>query len=101
MPEAQRLLIDAARRRGQVAFVGEGENLSIHVSNDMLRKGLTLHGIWHWNLADAPRILSVIRKTRELIDKLITHRFPMSQVQKAWELQVTKQCGKVLLEPWK
>jgi L-iditol 2-dehydrogenase len=96
---AQRLLIDATRRRGQVAFIGEAGELSIHVSNDMIRKGLTLHGSWHWNLTDAPRLMQVIRASRDRIDRLITHRFPMSQVRDAWELQKTGNCGKVLLYP--
>lgn len=99
-PAAQRLLIDAVRRRGQVAFVGEGAELSLHVSNDLLRKGLALHGSWHWNLADAPRLWQVARASGPLLDRLITHRFPMSQVQQAWELQLTGNCGKVLLDPW-
>jgi len=97
---ARRLLIDAARRRGQVALVGEGGDFTVHGSNDMIRKGLTLHGSWHFNLADAPRLMQVIRASGGLIDKLITHTFPMSKVQEAWELQMTGNCGKVLLGPW-
>jgi hypothetical protein len=31
---------------------------------------------------------------------LITHRFPMSRVREAWELQLTGECGKVVLHPW-
>jgi L-iditol 2-dehydrogenase len=96
---AQRLLIEAARRRGEVAFVGEGGELSLHVSNDMLRKGLTLHGSWHFNLADAPRLMQVIRATRAQIDRLVTHTFPLDRVQDAFELQLTGECGKVLLMP--
>lgn len=98
--QAQRLLIDAARRRGQVAFVGEGGALEIQISQDMIRKGLTLHGSWHWNLADAPRMIHLIRQTRSQLDKLITHSFPLSQVQDAFDLQLTGNCGKVLLKPW-
>ena len=100
-PEAQRLCIDAARRRGQVSFVGEGGELKIEVSRDTIRKGLTLHGVWHWDLCDAPRMWQVIRGSRELLDVQITHTFPMSRVAEAWELQLTGECGKVLLEPWK
>lgn len=100
-PEARRLLIDAARRRGQVAFVGEGGDLTLDVSRDLLRKGLTLHGSWHYNLADTPAIMKVIRAVPGQIDRLITHRFPMSRVQEAWELQITGACGKVLLDPWR
>src|SRR6266542_2842684 len=40
---AQRLCVDATRRRGQVAFVGEcGEDLTLRASPDLIRKGLTL-----------------------------------------------------------
>ena len=40
----QRLCIDATRRKGQVAFIGEcSDDLAIKVSPDMIRKGLTHH----------------------------------------------------------
>ena len=100
VPSAQRLQIDAARRKGQVSFVGEGGDLGIKVSQDMIRKGLTLRGAWHWDLADAPRLMQVIRECGDALDRDITHTFPMSRVQEAFELQLTGQCGKVLLHPW-
>jgi L-iditol 2-dehydrogenase len=96
---AQRLLIDATRRRGEIAFVGEGGDLTVHVSRDLLRKGLTLHGQWHWNLRDASRLMEVIRRAGARLDTLITHRFALDRVQEAWELQLTGACGKVLLLP--
>jgi L-iditol 2-dehydrogenase len=100
VPAAQRLLIQAVRRRGQIAFVGEGGDLTLHVSNDMLRKGLTLHGQWHYNLADTPAIFDVIRRSTALLDKLVTHTFPMERVADAFALQLVGQCGKILLKPW-
>lgn len=99
-PEAQRFMINAVRRRGRVAFVAEAGEFTVHVSNDLLRKGLEVHGIWHWNLADTPRMMQTIRAMGHLLDKMITHRFPLSQVQDAWDLQLTGNCGKVLLYPW-
>lgn len=94
---AQRLLIDGTRRKGQVTFVGEANDLTLHISNDLIRKGLTLRGQWHYNLGDTPRLMQVIRQSRELLDAFITHTFPMSQTQAAFELQLTGECGKVLL----
>ena len=96
---AQRLLIDATRRRGQVAFVGEGGALELRVSQDMIRKGLTLRGSWHWNMRDAPRIMQTIRAAGPKIDKLITHAFALRDVAEEWELQLSGNCGKVLLRP--
>lgn len=99
-PAGQRLLIDALRRKGRMAFVGEAGDLTLQISNDMIRKGITLHGQWHFNLADAPRLFQVIRGNGSKIEKLITHRFPMEQVQDAFDLQLTGNCGKVLLYPY-
>jgi L-iditol 2-dehydrogenase len=98
---AQLLLIESVRRRGEVAFIGEGGNLTLHVSNHLLRKGLTLHGAWHWNRRDAARLWQIIKEQGAAIDQLITHRFALSQVRDAWELQLTGNCGKILLYPWK
>jgi len=97
---AQRLLIDATRRRGRIAFVGEAGDLTLHVSSDLIRKGLTLYGQWHYSRADWPRMLQVISRSTELLDKMITHELPMSRVKDAFELQTTGECGKVLLRPW-
>jgi L-iditol 2-dehydrogenase len=99
--QAQRLLIDAARRRGQVAFVGEAGDLTLGVSHDLIRKGLTLHGVWHWNLTDAPRMMQMIAACGGLLDRQITHTFPLERVADAWELQLTGECGKVILHPWR
>lgn len=100
VPAAQRLLIDSVRRRGSVAFVGEGGTLGIEVSADMIRKGISLHGSWHYNVADYPRVLQVVRSCGEQLTRMITHAFPLSRVADAWELQLTGECGKVVLHPW-
>lgn len=98
--QAHRLMVDAVRRKGQATFVGEGGEFPLAASRDMIRKGLILRGNWHYNLGDYPRLMKVIQESADQLDKFITHTFPMSQVQKAWELQMTSNCGKVVLDPW-
>ena len=100
VPAAQRLLIDAARRRGQVAFVGEGGEVPVGASRDMIRKGLVLRGNWHYRLSDAPRIMRIIAESGPQLDRLITHTFPLDRVRDAWELQLTGNSGKVVLHPF-
>jgi L-iditol 2-dehydrogenase len=98
---AHRLCIDATRRRGQVAFVGEcGEDTPLRVSPDLIRKGLTLVGSWHYNLGSMRGIWQVVQANRGALDRLISHSFPMSRVQEAFELQTTGACAKVVLDPW-
>jgi L-iditol 2-dehydrogenase len=96
-PGTQLLAMEATRRKGQVAFVGWGGDVPV---NTLLSKGLTLHGAWHYNLADAGGLMQVIRRNGDQLDRLITHTFPLHRIQDAWELQLTGQCGKVVLHPW-
>ncbi|HOQ28271.1 MAG TPA: zinc-binding dehydrogenase [Armatimonadota bacterium] len=98
---AHRLCIDATRRRGQVAFVGECmDETPVRVSPDLIRKGLTLHGVWHYNLSRLPALFQMIRRSPDALDLLISHRFPIDRVEEAWRLQATGECAKVLLKPW-
>lgn len=97
---AQRFCIDATRRRGQVTFVGEcSDELPIRVSPDLIRKGLTVRGSWHYNLSLYPKIMQVIQES-PVIDKLISHVLTLSEVQQAFELSASHQCAKIILQPW-
>lgn len=96
----ERLCIDAVRRRGRVAFVGENaKELPITVSRDMIRKGLRLSGTWLYNMRDYEGIMRVIAES-PLIDKLISHVMPMSRIQEAFGLLAAGEAAKIVLHPW-
>src|SRR5262245_19307341 len=98
--QAERLCVDATRRKGKIAFVGECyDDLRLRISPDMIRKGLTLLGAWHYNLIDYPRIVQVIQES-PLIDQLISHVLPMSAIQAAFELSASHETAKIILRPW-
>ena len=98
--EAQRLCIDATRRKGKVAFVGEcSDPLSLEASRDLIRKGLRLSGSWHYNLSLFPSVMAVIQNS-PLIDLLISHVIPMSRAQEAFEISASHECAKIILKPW-
>ena len=98
--DAQHLLVDVVRRNGKIAFIGESTEFSFLVSDDLIRKGLTLYGIWHYNYQGITSLFDIVRNNAKKINKLITHYFPIDQVKEAWEFQLTKKCGKVILQPW-
>jgi threonine dehydrogenase-like Zn-dependent dehydrogenase len=99
-PDAERLCLDATRSLGHVTFVGEnGGTIPISPSRDFIRKGLHLHGSWHWGLHDFAAMMSMIRRS-PLVDRLITHVLPMSRAQEAFELCAAHQTGKAILRPW-
>ncbi|MFL5804545.1 MAG: zinc-binding dehydrogenase [Roseiflexaceae bacterium] len=97
---AERMCVDATRRKGKIAFVGECyDDLKLRISPDMLRKGLTLIGSWHYNLNDYPKIVQVIQES-PLIDQLVSHIIPMSEIQAAFELSASHETAKIILHPW-
>ena len=97
---SERLFIDATRRRGRVAFVGEcRDELTLRVSPDLIRKGLTVVGSWLYNMGDYTKVMKVIRES-PLIDLLISHKLPMSQIQTGFGLLAQGEAAKIVVDPW-
>ena len=99
--QAHRLCIDATRRRGTIAFVGQsGRNDTVlHVSPDLIGKGLKLAGAWHYNLNQFPGLMKVIEGS-PLLDLLISNIYPMSEIQQAFETSTSHESSKIVLKPW-
>tara|TARA_B100000029_G_scaffold151839_1_gene146916 strand:- start:3640 stop:4659 length:1020 start_codon:yes stop_codon:yes gene_type:complete len=96
---AQRLCLRSTRRKGIIAFVGESGKLDINISNDLIRNGHTFLGIWHYNFEDIPKLFKIAESQKNNLNKLITHRFSFDKVADAFELQISRQCGKIILKP--
>ena len=98
-PDSVKFSVEAVRRKGQIAFVSWAGEVPV---NRIVGKGLTVHGAWHWNhLTHGREMIGVIRANAAKLDKLITHRFGLSQIAEAFACQQTAQCGKVVMDPWK
>lgn len=95
---APAFLVEATKRKGHVASVGWGGPVNAWA---IVGRGITFHGAWHWNhFRDTEAMFRTIRQSRSMLDKVITHTFPMRDVKTAFELQMTGKCGKVILHPW-
>ena len=100
-PAAHRFCIDTLRRRGSLVFVGEsGADTRLVVSDDMIRKGIDLMGSWHYNMKGAHDIMGIIARNGKKLDRFITHVYPMDDIKRAWEKQVSGECAKVVVRPW-
>ena len=97
---AVRLLIGVTRPKGHVSLIGGIGEVEIQGS-EIINKGLTVHGARHYNLAGTPAMIRMITQVKAQLDTFITHTFPMRQIQEAWALQCTHNCGKVVLDAWK
>ena len=96
---AVQLLIAAALPKGHISLIGGIREVTIQ-GGEIINKGLTLHGTRHYRLTDTPAMMRMITQVKDQLDTFITHTFPMRQIQDAWALQCTHNCGKVVLEPW-
>ncbi len=70
--KAQNAALDATRRFGKVAFIGESRETTINPSDQLIRKQLTLMGSWYFNISEWDDIARVIVEKSIPIEKLVT-----------------------------
>lgn len=97
--QARSQAIKCARKWGRVAFVGEGGDVNIDVSNDMLRKQLTIHGSWTFSKTGQADCARFVADRKVNVDALFTHSWPLSDAIAAYELFDTQSTGKGVLIP--
>jgi hypothetical protein len=64
--------------------------------------GNTIMGQHDVNARDRETLVRMLchPQVQKNIDAMVTHVFPMSKAGEAFEVQVSKQCGKIFLRPW-
>jgi threonine dehydrogenase-like Zn-dependent dehydrogenase len=93
-PEGRVTAVRSARAWGTVCFVGEGGNVTIDVSPDMLRKQLTIIGSWTFSTAGQADCASFVADRKIAVDHLFTHRWRLDQAQEAYRLFDAQTTGK-------
>ena len=88
----------AARKGGTVVFNGELNQEVLAPSRDFNRRDITAIGCWYYHFHDFQPMLALYRNGLK-IGKLITHQFPLSQADTAFDLFSRGLTGKVLLRP--
>jgi threonine dehydrogenase-like Zn-dependent dehydrogenase len=86
--------IRGTRTWGTVCFVGEGGDVTIDVSPDMLRKQLTVIGSWTFSSVGQAECAQFIVDNGLDVDSLFTHRYPLQQAAEAYQLFDTQTTGK-------
>ena len=90
--------VRSAKTWGTVCFVGEGGEVTLDVSRDMLRKQLTLIGSWTFSATGMGECARFIADNRIPLDKIFTHRWKLDQVQEAYQLFDRQSSGKGVIE---
>jgi propanol-preferring alcohol dehydrogenase len=83
-PAGQNAALDAAAKRGAVAFVGESRATQINPSDQILRKLLTVVGGWYFPIGDWEEIVRLVIEKDIPVEKLISHDFTIDQAEEAF-----------------
>ena len=95
-PGAQNAALDAARRFGSVAFVGESRSTTINPSDQIIRKLLKVIGGWYFALWEYPEIAKFIVDHALPVEKLVTHRFSLDDASEAFRAFNARETEKAL-----
>lgn len=93
-PEARVAAVRSTRTWGTVCYVGEGKTVTLDVSQDLLRRQLTLIGSWTFSTVGQAEAARFVADQRVPLHRLITHRFPLSEAVAAYQLFDTQTTGK-------
>jgi threonine dehydrogenase-like Zn-dependent dehydrogenase len=98
-PTARAQAVRCLRTWGKACFVGEGDSVTLDVSNDLLRRQITLIGSWTFSTigqADCARFVA----DRGLdLDRLFTDRWLLDQAEEAYRLFDQQRSGKGVIHP--
>ena len=78
-----------------MAMVGEGNDVTFRPSEDIMHGQKTIYGSWVTSLWRMEELVERLVRWGIHPDKLITHRFELKDVDKAYALMASGQCGKV------
>jgi threonine dehydrogenase-like Zn-dependent dehydrogenase len=93
--KARATAIRATRKWGRIVFLGEGGRVEFQPSPDIIHDQKTIYGSWvtsTWLMDEL--VERLVRWNLHPAD-LVTHRFPLDQVDRAYTLMASGKCGKV------
>jgi threonine dehydrogenase-like Zn-dependent dehydrogenase len=93
-PEARAQAVRSAGTWGRVAFVGEGNTVTLDVSRDLLRRQITLHASWTFSNTGQEECARFVADRAVPLGRLLTHRWRLDQADEAYRLFDTQTTGK-------
>jgi len=98
-PQARAQAIRATRAWGSCVYVGEGGEVTLEVSPDLLRRQITLMGSWTFSTVGQADCARFIAERGIDVDRLFTHRWRLDQADEAYRLFDQQSTGKGVILP--
>ncbi len=97
--EAIPMALKCIGKGGSIMVVGEySKEVPIIPSRDLIRKDISLMGVWYYHYSEYPHIIDFYRRGLP-VEKMITDHFPLKEAQAAFDKFAAGKAGKVILEP--
>jgi threonine dehydrogenase-like Zn-dependent dehydrogenase len=85
----------ALKRRGTLVIVGVSHELTLNPWEDLICGERTLFGTRNYNTGEYGEMVALVRRGLPLTE-VVTHRFPLTEAQAAFDLFCSGECGKIL-----
>ncbi len=93
-PEARRAAVRSVRTWGTACYVGERGEVTLDVSNDLIRRQVKLVGSWTFSKNGQADCAEFVADRKIDVDALFTHEFTLNQAEEAYNLFDTQTTGK-------
>ena len=98
-PDARAAAVRSVRPWGMACFVGERGQVTLDVSQDLLRRQVTLVGSWTFSKQGQAECAEFVADRRIDVETLFTHRWKLEEAEQAYRLFDTQTTGKAVLMP--
>lgn len=98
-PAARAQAVRCVRTWGKACFLGEGDSVTLDVSNDLLRRQVTLIGSWTFSTVGQADCARFCADRGIDVDRLFTHGWKLEQAEEAYRLFDAQTSGKGVIHP--
>lgn len=98
-PLARAQAVRCVRTWGKACYVGEGDSVTLDVSNDLLRRQVTLIGSWTFSTVGQADCARYVADRGIDLDRLFTHRWSLDQAEEAYQVFDRQSDGKGMIRP--
>ena len=91
---ARRAAVRCVRTWGKACYVGEGGDVTLDVSPDLLRRQVTLIGSWTFSATGMLECAEFVAKKKIPLERIFTHKWKLEQADEAYKLFDRQSAGK-------
>ncbi len=96
-PAGRATALEATRRWGRCALVGEGNRLDVEASPFLIHRQMTVHGSWVTSVGRMEELMERLARWDLHPERTVTDRFPLSEAAAAYRAADSGLRGKVAL----